>query len=158
MNFTECSVWSELWDSTGLKETGERVAAVFFLTARIWSRALNAGAAKGERKVRWGKRIQTSALCISKHRCCILTLQIKSSQIHLATKKEVNICTAGLTVEAKSVHILSVKMIYRAETLYTSTQKPGRLNHSPVVYIVLLAYFSFKNEKLLKNLPSGSQE
>ncbi len=52
MNFTECSVWSELWDSTGLKETGERVAAVFFLTARIWSRALNAGAAKGERKVR----------------------------------------------------------------------------------------------------------
>lgn len=73
VNFTECSVWSELWDSTGLKDTGERVAAVFFLTARIWSRALNAGAGTGEGHLRGKKWTQTSAERINKHRCCIFT-------------------------------------------------------------------------------------
>lgn len=68
---TECSVWSELWDRIGLKETGERVAAVFFLTARIWSRALNAE--QREAKRRSERRRQVRAMCINKHRCCIFT-------------------------------------------------------------------------------------
>lgn len=87
VNFTECSVWSELWDSTGLKETGERAAAVFFLTARIWSRALNAGAVTAERKVMWGEK---GHKCSVHKQTQVLHLHIdmlKCYRIHLATKR-----------------------------------------------------------------------